>query len=53
MWGQLEFTTRFVATTSASHVAVKSMIAVRERCAQLSEENGDESDISGSISGGF
>ena len=53
MWDQLEFTTRFISTTSVSHAAVTSMIAVRVRCAQHSEENGDESDITSSISGRF
>ena len=35
MWNQLEFTTRSMATTSASHVAVTSMIAVKVRCAKV------------------
>jgi hypothetical protein len=43
----------FTATTNASHVAVTSMIAARARSAKCSEDNGDESDIAGSISGGF
>ena len=43
----------FMATTTASYAAVVSMISVKVRCAKRSEENGDESDIAGSISGRF
>jgi hypothetical protein len=42
-----------MATTTASYAAVVSMISVKVRCAKRSEENGDESDIAGSISGRF